>query len=424
MSAKAAIRSTSTEATGFQATEIGLIPSDWEVVSAGDLGRFRGGNGFPVSYQGRSEGQFPFFKVSDMNIAGNEIWMVSANNYLSERDRQRLGSYVFPRETIIFAKVGAAIFLERKKLLNSPSCIDNNMAGFMVESSQIDRNYIYHQFVNYRLSGLVSTTALPSLNGAVLKSIKFAKPQTLVEQEAIANALSDADALIESLERLIAKKRAIKQGAMKELLSGRRRLKGFKEQWEAKRIGEFTDATAGGTPSTLKSEYWGGDVRWMSSGELHSKQVYEVEGRITASGLANSAAKMLPVNCILVGLAGQGKTRGTAAINRVPLSTNQSIGAILPSPMFLPDFLFHCIDSRYDELRELSSGDGGRGGLNLTIIKSLNVALPPIKEQQAIAAVLNDIDAEIVQNSMRLAKAQQLKQGMMQDLLTGRARLL
>ncbi len=266
--------------------------------------------------------------------------------------------------------------------------------------------------------------AVKGINIRDVKSLSLHIPDSLREQRAIAEALSDVDALIESLDRLIAKKRNIKQAAMQQLLTGQRRLPGFSGEWEEKRIGEFTDCAAGGTPSTRIGEYWGGSVRWMNSGELNLKHVYEVDGRITEAGLKNSSTKMIPENCVLIGLAGQGKTRGTVAMNFVPLCTNQSIAAIFPSESFVPKYLYFNLDARYDELRELSTGDGGRGGLNLTIIKALLIPFPSISEQTAIAAVLSDMDAEIAALELRRDKTRALKQGMMQELLTGRTRLI
>lgn len=111
-------------------------------------------------------------------------------------------------------------------------------------------------------------------------------------------------------------------------------------KWEVKKIGDITHSTAGGTPSTLVASYWGGNIRWMSSGELHLKRVHEVEGRITENGLKNSSTKIIPPKCVLIGLAGQGKTRGTVAMNMVELCTNQSIAAIFPSASFIPEYLF------------------------------------------------------------------------------------
>lgn len=149
----------------------------------------------------------------------------------------------------------------------------------------------------------------------------------------------------------------------------------------------------------------------------------EVDGRITEDGLRESSAHLFPAETVLMALAGQGKTRGTVAISRVELSTNQSIAGILPSDRYDSDFLYYNLDARYDELRGESAGDGGRGGLNLTIINNLDVLMPPIEEQKAISGVLSDADDEITALERRLESARAIKQGMMQELLTGRTRL-
>lgn len=143
------------------------------------------------------------------------------------------------------------------------------------------------------------------------------------------------------------------------------------EGWEESTVGRISNTViAGGTPSTSEKNFWGGDVRWMNSGELNYKKVYEVQGRITGEGLSNSSTKLIPPRCVLIGLAGQGKTRGTVAMNMVELCTNQSIAAIFPNDSaFNSDFLYHDLDKRYDELRRLSAGGEGRGGLNLGTAK-------------------------------------------------------
>ncbi len=195
------------------------------------------------------------------------------------------------------------------------------------------------------------------------------------------------------------------------------------EDWEVKRISDFTSVVTGGTPSTQHPEYWGGDIRWMNSGELNFKFVRDVEGRITMDGLNNSSTHIIPAECVLVGLAGQGKTRGTAAYNLVSLCPNQSIAAFLPTRSHFSLYLYYVIDSLYDYLRLLSSGDGGRGALNKQILSSLHVALPPIAEQRAIAEALSDVDGLIAALDKKIAKKRLLKQGAMQQLLTGKKRL-
>ncbi|WP_418603545.1 restriction endonuclease subunit S [Hwangdonia sp.] len=190
-------------------------------------------------------------------------------------------------------------------------------------------------------------------------------------------------------------------------------------EWEGKSIDKLSNkVTAGGTPSTKEDKYWGGNIRWMNSGELNLKVIYEVDGRITKEGLDNSSTKLIPVDCVLIGLAGQGKTRGTVAINKVELCTNQSIASIFPNKkVFDSTFLYHNLDNRYKELRELSTGGEGRGGLNLGIIKEIKVPIPiSLKEQQKIANCLSSLDEVISAETEKLELLQDHKKGLLQQL--------
>ena len=287
-----------------------------------------------------------------------------------------------------------------------------------------DPKFVYYLLQTFDFSAFSGKSGVPGVNRNDLHAEIVSIPTAIGEQRAIANSLSDMDALIDGLTRLIAKKRDLKQAVMQQLLTGQTRLPGFSEGWEVKQIGDFTDCIAGGTPSTKVAAYWDGHIPWMSSGELNLKQVHMVEGRITNAGLANSSTKIIPKKCVLIGLAGQGKTRGTVAMNHIELCTNQSIAAIFPNEFFISQYLYYNLESRYDELRELSAGDGGRGGLNLKIIRSIELPFPSVKEQAAIAAVLSDMDAELAALDARLVKTRALKQAMMQELLTGKTRLI
>ena len=159
-------------------------------------------------------------------------------------------------------------------------------------------------------------------------------------------------------------------------------------------------------------------------GELNNKIVYDVEGRVTERGLRESSTKIVPPRCVLVGLAGQGKTRGTVAINMVELCTNQSIAVIYPNDSFISEYLYHNLDARYEELRGDVYRKWRARGLNLQIILSIAVPFPNVYEQRAIATVLSDMDAEIAALERRRDKTNAVKQGMMQQLLTGRVRLV
>lgn len=193
----------------------------------------------------------------------------------------------------------------------------------------------------------------------------------------------------------------------------------FLGEWVDKKLGSFAEVSAGATPSTMNKSYWGGTIRWMNSGELNIKKIYEVENRITDVGLRNSSTKIIPKYCILIGLAGQGRTRGTVAMNMVELCTNQSIASVLPNlEEYISGFLYHNLDKRYDELRSLSTGDGGRGGLNLQIIKSLKVFLPSIPEQLKIADLLFSVDDKISQLQKKKSFLELYKKGVIQQLFS------
>jgi len=389
---------------GYKQTDVGVIPEDWEVVHIGSIASFSSGSGISVaSLQGESsDNPVPVF-------GGNGVAGFTNRSILRE-------------PTVVVGRVGQKC--GEIYLTFGPAWITDNALYPRVKHCKYDIHFFALALNSAGLNDVKNRNDLPLVTQTILHSVQIPWTRNVEEQTAIATALSDVDSLLDALDRLIAKKRDLKQAAMQQLLTGQKRLPGFGGEWEVKRIGTFTDCTAGGTPSTLVPSYWGGSIPWMNSGELNLKLVEDVDGRVTEKGLNNSSTKMIPRKCVLIGLAGQGKTRGTVAMNLTELCTNQSIAAIFPNSSFAPEYLYHNLDARYDELRELSSGDGGRGGLNLTIIKAIEVAFPPLSEQTAIAAILSDMDAELSALEQRRDKTRAIKQGMMQELLTGKTRLV
>jgi type I restriction enzyme S subunit len=412
--------------TGYKQTEIGVIPEDWEVKPLREIGNFK--NGINKGSEDFGYG-FPFVNLLDVFgvsciSANTELGLVNSNRIEQSIYNLQQGDVLFVRSSVKPEGVGLTTLVTE----DIPKTV---YSGFLIRfrsNNLLDLRYkefvFYEEGFRNRLIAGSTVSANTNVNQTVLGALILAFPPTLAEQRAIAAALSEVDDQIKVLDDLIAKKRDLKQGAMQRLLTGEERLPGFSGAWEVKKIGEFTISTAGGTPSTLIDTYWGGDIKWMSSGELHLRQVYDVEGRITEKGLENSSTRLIPPRCVLIGLAGQGKTRGTVAINMVELCTNQSVAAIYPSNNFVTEYLYYNLDMRYEELRNLSTGDGGRGGLNLTIINAIDVPFPEKNEQTAIAAVLSDMDAEISTLEEEREKIVALKQGMMQELLTGQTRLV
>lgn len=186
-------------------------------------GIFISGSGFPVIYQNQKKGIYPFYKVGDFNNIDNEYIMITANNYISQATASILKCPIVPCGSIIFAKIGAAIFLERKRQNKYDCCIDNNMMAFTVNDNG-NSKYIMYLFQSIKFSDMVTSTALPSLSSKQLKSITKFFPPTLAEQTAIAEILSDMDAELSALKKKLEKIRLIKQGMMDALLTGKIRL--------------------------------------------------------------------------------------------------------------------------------------------------------------------------------------------------------
>lgn len=412
------------EATTCKQTELGVLPSDWTIAEIREVADASSGttpprNQYDRFYQG---GVHAWVKTLDLN---NGV-IRRTDESVTDSALEETGLRLFPIGSVLVAMYGGLRQIGRTGLLRVPAAVNQAITAIRPQRDRLWPDFLLF-YLNYRVgywqSVASSSRKDPNITGADVRAFKLPLP-SIAEQQKITAALTDADALIDSLEQLLTKKRQIKQGAMDELFTQRSRLPGFSGTWEEARIGDFTDCTAGGTPSTREDRFWGGPIPWMSSGDLHLKRVSNVGGRITEEGLNNSSTKWIPVGCVLIGLAGQGKTRGTVAMNLIPLCTNQSIAAIFPCDSYDAEFLYHNLEWRYDELRELSAGDGGRGGLNLTLIRSITVPTPSLEEQRAVAQVLSDMETEISSVEARITKARALKQAMAQALLTGRIRLV
>ena len=169
--------------------------------------------------------------------------------------------------------------------------------------------------------------------------------------------------------------------------------------WATKKIGDVCEVITGGTPSKAKPEYFeGGRIKWLVSGDIHRKEITKCSGRITRLGLENSNAKYLPVNSVMMALNGQGKTRGTVALLRTKATCNQSMVSIYPKDptRLLPEYVYANLHGRYQEIRRITGDDGNdRRGLNMTLVRNIEIPIAPIKQQERIVAILDEAFAAI-----------------------------
>jgi len=195
-------------------TEIGPVPESWQVTSLEAVAIVRGGTSFPPALQGKHQGAFPFCKVSDMNLPGNELEMRSAANWIDRADLEQLRAKPFPRETIIFPKVGGALHTNKKRLLIRDALVDNNIMGVtIIENVPCRPKYLFAWFQTINLSSIANAGPLPSINSSQLYELKLPLPD-LAEQDDIIAILDAIDRKIE----LHRKKRAVLEELFKALL--------------------------------------------------------------------------------------------------------------------------------------------------------------------------------------------------------------
>ena len=182
------------------------------------------------------------------------------------------------------------------------------------------------------------------------------------------------------------------------------------------RLGDVAEVATGGTPSRSIPEYWNGVIPWMASGEIGDRRLLATAEHITLEGLRNSNAKLFPPGTVMVAMNGQGATRGKVCVLDIEASCNQSLAAVNSRQNSHNGFLFHVLDSSYEALRNIT-GDG-RSGLNLSLIRSFPIPLPPLPEQRAIANILDSIDHAIEATDALVSTTEQLRDSLLHNLLT------
>jgi len=354
-------------------------------------------------------------------------------------------------DVVVCMSNGSKALVGKSSLFSQDQSVPYTIGAFcsLFRPIQDSDSFVYHLFQSDRYQKQVDTSiagsAINNLNNGEIEKYTFDVPCALVEQRKIARILSTVDSVIERTEAAIAKYTAIKQGMMHDLFTRGIDLKTGKlrpkyedapelykktelgmvpKEWEVDVLGnlEYFELATGGTPSTSIKEYWNGDIKWMASGEVNKKRIFEVDGRITQEGYEHSNARLYPINTVVIGLAGQGKTRGTVAITFVETTSNQSIAGIICSEKYNSFFLYHLLDFQYEELRSASAG-AGRAGLSLSILSKYNIIMPKKIEQDYIAIKLETIDTNITNENNTMNKYQKLKLALMSVLLTGRKRV-
>ena len=388
---------------GYKQTEVGVIPEEWEVAPVRQKGEVLTGKALAVDAPGRQRPYLRTKNVFDGRIDIDDVLTMPMTDEQFAQFQIRHGDVLLNEGQSIELVGRCAMY---KDEYPEPCAIQNALLRFRARAG-VSGKFASYLFRNCQHTGVfariaLQTTSVAHLGGARFEKLCLAWP-TEPEQRAIAEALSDVDGLLGGLGRLIAKKRDLKQAAMQQLLTGQTRLPGFHGEWEVKRLGDVVQIKKGQliTSSTLKQ----GDVPVIAGGK---QPAY----------FHNSANRFGRT----VTISASGASAGYVAIYNQPIFASDC-STVSESENYCLDFVFYQLLFHQQTIYKAQTG-GAQPHIHARDLNPLQFQWPTLAEQTAIAEVLTEMDAELAALEQQREKTRALKQAMMQELLTGKTRLV
>lgn len=400
-----------------------MIPEGWTDVELGEVATFKGGSGFKEKFQGKLSGDLPFIKVSDMNLPGNEECVRYSQNWVSKGEAKEMRATPMPARSIVFAKVGAALLLNRRRRLIMPTIIDNNMMAAIPNEKRITSDYLYRLLTTIDLGKFAQASAVPSVNQQHLSEILAFLPP-VDEQSAINNLLQTWDRAIETVEALIANARAQKQALMQQLLpqgstQPKKRLPGFSGEWRKLHIGDVAKEVserAGEQTSypVLSCSKYDGMVESLS---YFKKKVYSDDAsnyKVMRRGTFG-----FPSNHVEEGSIGYQDLCDAGIVSPIycVFATSNEVDN---------GFLYKLLKTdRYRQIFAAATNASvdRRGSLRWKEFSRIPLPLPPLEEQRAISEAVDAVAATETAYQAQLTALRQEKAALMQQLLTGKRRV-
>ena len=370
--------------TAMKRTEVGIIPEDWGVFRLADNFNIYAGGDAPKHSLSDTQSETHPYPIFANALQGKGLY-----GFTGEKRAKADSVTVTARGYVGHAEHRDQPFFPIVRLL------------VLEPNGYLDAKFTALA-INERITFALESTGVPQLTAPQIGKYLVAAPR-LIEQRAISQALSDVDVLITALDRLIAKKRDIKQATMQQLLTGRTRLPGFSGKWEVKQLGDVVQIKKGQliTSSTLKQ----GDIPVIAGGKQPA--YYHAS--------ANRFGRTITISA-------SGASAGYVALYNYPIFASDC-STISESGSYSLDFIYYQLLSMQQTIYKSQTG-GAQPHIHAKDLTPLKALVPSMPEQVAIAAVLSDMDAELSALEARRDKTRDLKQGMMQELLTGKTRLI
>jgi len=406
---------------GYKETDLGPLPSDWTTAKLEEVGLVING----LTYAPSDVRSYGTLVLRSSNIQ-NDALAFEDNVFVDMEIPERI--MVRPDDVLICVRNGSRILIGKTALLDERT-IGMAFGAFMAVFRSDHGRYVNYLFRSHIMKRQIDEhlgATINQITNKSLKSFQIPVPPTDDEIDAIATALSDADALLDGLDRLIAKKRDLKQAAMQQLLTGETRLPGFEGEWEMKRLGDVGVFLKGS--GVRKDEAQSGDLPCIRYGEIythHNDYVLSYNSWISPA-VASTAVRLKKGDILF---AGSGETKDeigkcVAFIDDCEAYAGGDIVILRPHEAD-PIFMGYYCNTAPVRKQKASKGQGDAVvHISASALSSIEVQVPSLPEQAAISSTLSDMDAEIAALEQRRNKTKNMKQAMMQELLTGKTRLV
>jgi type I restriction enzyme, S subunit len=406
---------------GYKQTEVGVIPEDWRITNLGEVANIIDPQPDHRTPPETNAGE-PYIGISDFI---NDIY-VDWNNCRrvipKALDKQQKSFQISPGD-IIFGKIGTIGF---PKFVPNTSFRYALSANVILLKPKVEPYFLMSWLKSnpgqQQINKELHSTSQAAFGILKMRDLLIALPPTIEEQRSIATALSDVDALIASLDKLIAKKRSIKTATMQQLLTGKKRLPGFGGEWEVKRLGDLAHIQRGASPRPIDSPIWfdsDSSVGWVRISDVtcSGMYLYVTEQKLSPLGIQHS--RPVSKDNLIMSICA---TVGRPIITAIDVCIHD--GFVVFNSLQADQLFMYYILQWIEPSWSKQGQTGSQMNLNTELINSTVVCYPSATEQRSIATVLSDMDAEIAALEARRAKTQAIKHGMMQELLTGRTRLV
>lgn len=413
---------------GYKRTEIGVIPEDWGIKSLADICSFENGDrgkNYPSPGSFVSSG-IPFINAGHLNNGNIDFRQM---DYITPERFNKLGGGKVRNGDILFCLRGS--LGKFGEITDSINCgaIASSLVIIRHKASSLTKDYLISYFSSELCANMIKAwaggAAQPNLGAQDLAKFLIAIPQCKGEQERIISTLADTNDLISSLDQLIAKKRDIQQAVTQQLLTGQRRLPGFSEEWEEMRLGDCLLENPNYGINAPAVEYSDALPTYIRITDINADGYFAPLPRVSVDSVMSSDYLLEEGDVVFARTGASVGKSYRYSTDDGPLVFAGFLIRVRPNQgKLIPAFLAASVTTKsYWNWVRLMSMRSGQPGINANEYASFPLRLPRIEEQSAIATILSDMGAELVTLEARRDKTRQIKQGIMQELLSGKIRL-